>query len=352
MKFLPLALVNPGGTDNSAGFGARAAAGAQPGDSGAAGEGTDLVMFPDVGDFDVRYVHVYGKVANVEAGMVLLEDRSGIPHWKIFRGISVRPLGAKTGTRREAGEDSVTFFCPFWVKRRKGQQDKVYLFLFLYMRPHSLHTWALLCTQHELGQLQKVRRVPLGEIGAVVPGRREVGCADQTAALNLRVDAFWLRWEKEARSDMSRKVEAKAQKLAQGEDVASESSVGKGSPVVPWNRSRGRPPKVPGKVPGVTPAGQTSELLWLWSENELLKGKVALLEDQVLERDAQLVAMRRERQRAEELRKERDAQLLAGCSTATKGEAAWRTREKKLLDEVEAAHGQRGTKRTAPEPVA
>ena len=96
MNFLPLALVDPGPADNSAGFGAGAAAGAQPGDRGAAGEGADSgeVTFPDVDDFDVRYVHGYGKVANVEAGMVFLEDRSGILHWKIFRGISVRPLGA------------------------------------------------------------------------------------------------------------------------------------------------------------------------------------------------------------------------------------------------------------------
>ena len=45
-------------------------------------------------------------------------------------------------------------------------------------------------------------------------------------------------------------------------------------------------PWSPGKVPGVTPAGQTSEVLRLRSENEFLKGKVALLEDQVAERDA------------------------------------------------------------------
>ena len=44
-------------------------------------------------------------------------------------------------------------------------------------------------------------------------------------------------------------------------------------------------------MPGVTPAGQTSELLRLQSENALLKGKPALLEDQMAERDAQLVAM-------------------------------------------------------------
>ena len=225
------------------------------------------MTFPEVGDFDVQYVHGYGKVANVEAGMVFLEDRSGILHWKIFRGITVRPFGAKTGTGREAGGDSVTFFCPFWVKHKKGQEEKVFLVPFLYMRPPSSHTWAVLCTKDELGQLQKVRGVPLSEIGGLLPGTREGGGADQTAALTARVDAFWLGWEKEVRSDMSRKLEAEARKLAQGQDVASESSAGKKSSVVPGKRSRG------------PPQGQTSELVRLQSENELLKGKVALLED-------------------------------------------------------------------------
>ena len=45
----------------------------------------------------------------------------------------------------------------------------------------------------------------------------------QTAALTARVQAFWLWWEKEARSDVSQKVEAEARKPAEGEDVASES---------------------------------------------------------------------------------------------------------------------------------
>ena len=64
-------------------------------------------------------------------------------------------------------------------------------------------------------------------------------------------------------------------------------------------------------MPGVSPAGQTSELVRQRSENELLKGKVALLEEQVRERDAQLAAVRGERKRADALLKERDAQLLA-----------------------------------------
>ena len=168
------------------------------------------------------------------------------------------------------------------------------------------------------------------------------------------MEAFWLRWEKEARSDMVRKVEAEARKVAEamGEDVASESSAGGKSSVLPAKRARGRPPKVPVKVPGVSPAGQTSELVRQRSENELPKGKVALLEDQVRERDAQLAAVRGERQRADALLKERDAQLLAERSAATKAEHGWRTREKKLLDKLEAARGQRGTKRTAPEALA
>ena len=52
----------------------------------------------------------------------------------------------------------------------------------------------LLCTQDKLGQLQKVHGVLLSEIGRVVSGTREVGGADQEAALTARVDAFWLRW--------------------------------------------------------------------------------------------------------------------------------------------------------------
>ena len=282
VNFLPFALVDPGPADNSAGFGAGAAARAQPGHRGAAGEGDlDEVTFPDVDDCDVRYVHGYGKVANVEARMVFSEDRSGILHWKIFRGISVRPLGPKTAGGREVAGDAVTLICPFWGRHKKGQEEKVFLVPFLYMRPPSSHTWALLCTQHELRQVQKVRRVPLSEIGGVLPGTREVGGVDQSTALFARVEAFWLRREKEARSDMLRKSEAEARKVAeaQGKDVASESSVGGESSVLPAKRARGRPPKVPGKQPGVSPAGQTSELVRQRSENELLKGKVALLSD-------------------------------------------------------------------------
>ena len=284
--------------------------------------------------------------------MVFLEDRSGILQWKIFRGLSVRPLGAKTGTGREAGGDAVTVFCPSWVKHRKRQEEKVFLVPFVCMLPPSSHTWALVCTQDELGQLQQVREVPLSDIGGVLPGTRDVGGADRTAALGARVEAFWLTSEKEARSNMSHKVEAEARKLAQGEFGLRNHVLEKH---LPWCLSRGpaaAPPKVPGKVSGVTPARQTSELLRLRSEKELLKGKVALLEDQVAERDAQLVAVRGERQRADELLKERDNQLLAERSTATKAESAWRTQEKKLLDELEAVRWQRGTKRTALEPVA
>ena len=196
MNFLPFALVDPGPADSVAGLGAGAAVVAQTGDRGTAGEGADLgeVTFPDVDDLDLRYVHVYGKVANVEAGMVFLEDRFGILHWKILRGISVRPLGAKTAGGREAAHDAVTLICPFWVKHRKGQEEKLFLVPFLNMRPPSSHTWALLCTQDQLGQVQKVRGVPLSEIRGVLPGTREVGGVDQSTALVARLEAFCLRW--------------------------------------------------------------------------------------------------------------------------------------------------------------
>ena len=69
------------------------------------------------------------------------------------------------------------------------------------------------------------------------------------------------------------------------------------------------------------------------------------------DRDTELVTVRRKRQRADELLKERDSQLLAERGIASKSESVWRTREKKLLDELEAGRGQLGTKRTAPEPV-
>ena len=121
----------------------------------------------------------------------------------------------------------MTLFCPFWVKHKKGQEEKVVLVPFLCMRPPSSHTRALLRTHDGLGQLQKVRGMPLGEIGDVLPGTREVDGVAQTSAVAATVEAFWLRWEKEARSDMSGTVEAEARKLAQGEDVASESSTRK-----------------------------------------------------------------------------------------------------------------------------
>ena len=138
---LPFVLVDPGPANGSAGFGARAGAAAQPGAGGAA-KAADVLTFLEIGDFVVRYVHGYGKVANMEAGMVFLEDRAGILHWKIFRGVSVRPLGAKTGggSGREAAGPSVTLFCPFWVKHKKGQEEKLFLVPFLYMRPPCAHT--------------------------------------------------------------------------------------------------------------------------------------------------------------------------------------------------------------------
>ena len=106
---------------------------------------------------------------------------------------------------------------------------------------------------------------------------------------------------------MSRKAKAEAQKLRQVEGVASVSSFGKKPSILLGKRTqRGRPPKATGKevrAQSVTPAGRTAELLRLQSENELLKGEVQLLEDQVRDRDAQLVAARCEGQRAHELLK-------------------------------------------------
>ena len=170
----------------------------------------------------------------------------------------MRPLGAKTAGGREAAGDAVTLICPFWVKHKKGQEEKVFLVPFLYMRHPGSHTWALPCTQDELGEVQKVRGVALREIGGFLPRTREVGGVDQCTALSARVQAFWLRWEKEARIDMLCKVEAEARKVAvaHGEDVASESCAGGKSSVLPAKSARGRPPKVPGKVPGISPAGR------------------------------------------------------------------------------------------------
>ena len=92
--------------------------------------------------------------------MVFFEDRAGILHWKIYRGLSVRSLGAKTGagSRQNAAGPAVTSFCPFWVKHSRGQEEKVFLVPFLYIRPPSSHTWALKCTQDELGQLPESPR--------------------------------------------------------------------------------------------------------------------------------------------------------------------------------------------------
>ena len=184
----------------------------------------------------------------------------------------MRPLGAKTAGGREAAGNAVTLIFPFLAKQKKGQEAKVFLVPFLYMRPPSSHTWALLCTQDELSQVQKVRGVPLSEIAGVLPGTREVSGVDQLAALLARVGAFWLRWEKEARGDMVRKTEAEARKVAEaiGEDVASESSAKGKSSMLLAKRARGCPPKVPPKMPGVSPAVQTSELVRQRSEKQLL----------------------------------------------------------------------------------
>ena len=91
----------------------------------------------------------------------------------------------------------------------------------------------------------------------------------------------------------------------------------------------------------MSPAWETAELLRLHSENELLRGQVKLLEDQVADRDAQLAAVRRDRKRADELPKQRDSQLLYDRAAANRWN--WvRETERKLLDELETARGQRG----------
>ena len=76
-----------------------------------------------------------------------------------------------------------------------------------------------------------------------------------------------------------------------------------------------------------------------------------LLEDQVADCDVQLVAARRERQRAGELLKLRDSQLLSEGAAANKVESGWRNCERKLLDELETARRQLGTKCIAPDAV-
>ena len=86
-------------------------------------------------------------------------------------------------------------------------------------------------------------------------------------------------------------------------------------------------------------------------ESVVIKGKVHLLEDQATERDRHLVASRRERQRADELPKERETKLLSERAVANKAEAGWGTCERKLLDDLVTARGQRWTNRTAPDAV-
>ena len=53
------------------------------------------------------------------------------------------------------------------------------------------------------------------------------------------------------------------------------------------------PPKAPGNMPGVTWAGQTSELLRLQSKNELLKGNVKLRKGQMVDPTHWLVCVAR-----------------------------------------------------------
>ena len=118
--------------------------------------------------------------------------------WRIGLGCSVGRSSREFRcgpwvARPRVDEGRLKLICPFWVKHKKGQEEKVFLVPFLYMRPPSSHTWALLCTQDELGQVQKARGVLVSEIGGVLQGTREVGGVDQGTALVARVEAFWLR---------------------------------------------------------------------------------------------------------------------------------------------------------------
>ena len=96
---------------------------------------------------------------------------------------------------------------------------------------------------------------------------------------------------------MPRKVEAESRKLARG-------TMWRRNPVLeknlPWSLGRGPAAAPPRRAERYRVSlRQTSRLLRQQSENELLKGKVRLLEEQVAHRDAQLVAVRREWQRAD-----------------------------------------------------
>ena len=95
VNFLPFAVVDPGPADSSAEFGGGAGVAAQPGGRmiDAGDEAAVVVSFPEVGDFDVQYVHGYGKVANVEAGACF---------WRIVLGSSI-------------GRSSGAFRCGPWV---------------------------------------------------------------------------------------------------------------------------------------------------------------------------------------------------------------------------------------------
>ena len=61
--------------------------------------------------------------------MVFLEDRTRIVRWKIFREFGCGPWFPKSGSGFgcQVAGPSVTLFCPFRVKHRKGQEEKVFL---------------------------------------------------------------------------------------------------------------------------------------------------------------------------------------------------------------------------------
>ena len=189
---------------------------------------------------------------------------------------------------------------------------------------------------------------------SVLPGTREVGGLAETVALTTRVGAFPLSWEKDAPSDMSRKVKAEAQKLAQGKDVAWESSTKKIVPgpgeVVPG------PPPPKGAERGCACAGCHSGWANVGAAVAAVGGWGAQVDGEAVggpsggpRHTAGCCALRE--QRAKELLKERDGQLLVKSAAPNKSESGWPTSERKLLHELQTVHGPLGMKRTVPELV-
>ena len=81
VNFLRIALwVSPGADESTVGFETGAGDVAQLQANVADDDAVGELTFPGVADFDVRFVHGSGRVANVEAGMVFLENRARILH--------------------------------------------------------------------------------------------------------------------------------------------------------------------------------------------------------------------------------------------------------------------------------